>query len=68
MSKSDFICAICKQTKSAGLLGGGRYKCPTHKFICGDHVKGMISAKCTECGLKVLKYSYSIKKGKWEKV
>jgi hypothetical protein len=67
MSKSDFVCAICKQVKSASLLGGGKYKCPTHKFICSDHVSGFVAQKCTECSSRVLKYLFSRAKGKWEK-
>lgn len=68
MAKSDFVCGICKQIKSASfLVGKGKYKCPTHKFICSDHVTGIISAKCTECNSKVLKYSFSRTKGKWER-
>ena len=67
MASSDFICAICKQVRSANWLTGmGKYKCPTHKFICGDHVSGLLIRKCLACDSKVLTYSFRGKK--WKKV
>lgn len=68
MAKSDFVCGICNQVKTAGLfLGYGKYKCPNHKFICGDHVTGLITKKCNDCDNKVLKYAFNRIKGKWER-
>jgi len=67
MSKSDFICAMCKQVKSANLFGTGKYKCPTHKFICGEHVFGAFLPKCKVCGGRVLKYMVSRTSGTWRK-
>ncbi len=68
MAKSDFICGICKQVKGASFLGStGKYKCPKHKFICGDHIKSSIwGAKCANCESKVIRYKFNSKKEKWE--
>jgi hypothetical protein len=65
MAKSDFICKICKKVKGANFLSGkGKYKCPKHKDICGDHVT--LFNGCRECSSKVMVYRFTGKR--WEKV
>jgi hypothetical protein len=67
MAKSDFICSICKQVRGTSFISSsGKYKCPKHKFICGEHVSGFLGLKCKECNSKVISYKFNDKKGKWE--
>lgn len=71
MAKSDYVCKICKEVKSMGWFSTiKKYKCPTHQFICEDHVETPFFGKpiCKECKNVVLQYQWNGKKGKWEQV
>jgi len=67
MAKSEYICKSCKEVRKAGFfLGGNRYKCPTHGFICDKCVDaGFFSAKCKVCDSKTVKYSWDSQKSRW---
>ena len=67
MSASEYICKVCKEVKTAGMLGRSKkYKCPKHGFICPDCVdSGIFKTTCKTCEAKVVKFSWNGKKGKW---
>lgn len=65
--KSEFICKICKNVEKAGFLGGKKYKCPNHGFICKNCVDENIirASRCKECDSKVMTYKWNSSKNKW---